>query len=217
VDNCRLLLGDCLDLLPDLGGVDAVVTDPPYGLNLGVSNDKRQDRSHLGKKGYRGYEDTHENFVSLVVPRINASLALVERAAVFTGPHIQEQAKASAIGGIYHPSAVGRTSWGFKNFLPILFYGKAPNLHHGHRHTVLRSTAIAEKNGHPCPKPLEWMLWLVELVTLPGETVLDPFMGSGTTGVACLQTGRRFIGIERDPTYFEIARNRLASVEKIAA
>ena len=128
---------------------------------------------------------------------------------MFSGPHLQDMPKAEAIGGVYTSAAVGRHCWGFKNLTPILLYGKHPALNKGARPTVLSSNAAAEKNGHPCPKPLEWMLWLVELVTLLGETVIDPFMGSGTTGVACWRKGRKFIGIERDEKYFDIARQRI--------
>jgi hypothetical protein len=67
-----------------------------------------------------------------------------------------------------------------------------------------------EGNRHPCVKSQALMRWLVSLVSFPGDTVLDPFMGSGTTGLACLQTGRRFVGVELDPAYYEIARKRLA-------
>jgi DNA modification methylase len=65
-------------------------------------------------------------------------------------------------------------------------------------------------NRHPCVKPQTLMKWLVGLVSFPGETVLDPFMGSGTTGLACLTTGRNFVGVELDPGYHEVARKRLA-------
>lgn len=213
-DDVRLICGDNLMVLPTLSGIDAVVTDPPYGLALGTNEQRRGWKTkHLGKRAYAGSDDTYEDFVGAIVPRLNAAIGLAKRAAVFTGPHIQEQRKASAIGGIFCPAASGRTCWGFKEFLPILLYGVRQDLHRGSRPTVLRSTAKAEKNGHPCPKPLEWMVWLVEMTTRPGETVLDPFMGSGMTGVACVQTGRRFIGIEIDPAYFAIASQRVAEAQ----
>jgi DNA modification methylase len=66
-----------------------------------------------------------------------------------------------------------------------------------------------ERTDHPTQKPLEVLLTLVQWLTNEGDTVLDPFMGSGTTGVACVQTGRNFIGIEIDPGYFEIAKQRI--------
>lgn len=69
------------------------------------------------------------------------------------------------------------------------------------------------RNPHPCVKPLALMRWLVRLVTEPGDVVLDPFMGSGTTGMACRAEGRRFVGIELDPEYAEIARRRIDATE----
>ncbi len=208
--DITLWQGDCLDLMNRIpaGSVDAVVTDPPYGVNLGET--KGTGNKHgLIRAAYDGFEDTYENFVTSVVPALAIALSMAKRGAVFTGPNLQEQPKAAAIGGIFCPAGTGRHCWGFKTFLPILFYGTDPELSRGARPNVLTSNAVAEKNGHPCPKPLEWMTWLIERVTLPGETVLDPFMGSGMTGVACVLTGRRFIGMERDPRYFRIAQRRI--------
>ncbi len=201
---------DCCDVLPLLPPVDLVLTDPPYGLDLGVRNNQYRDCTHLHKAGYATYEDTYENFVSLIVPRLNAVLSICERAAIFTGPHIHEQEKPNAIGGIWNPAATGRTAWESKNVLPILFYG-APKCARGcHRPTAIMSTATTENNAHPCPKPIEWMRWLVSLGSTEGELILDPFMGSGTTLVAAKNLGRRAIGIEIEEKYCEIAVERLA-------
>lgn len=73
------------------------------------------------------------------------------------------------------------------------------------------------KNTHPTVKPLNLMRYLCKLVTPPGGTVLDPFMGSGSTGLAALSEGFRFIGIEREPDYFEIAEKRIAHVAGASA
>jgi DNA modification methylase len=211
--NIRLYCGDCLSVLPtlDAGSVDAVVTDPPYGVGLGKTANKTRTGGYgcrFGHDAYSNYEDTYENFVGSIVPRLTASIDIATRAAVFTGPHIQEQRKASAIGGIFNPAAAGRTSWGSKNFMPILFYGKHEKAGQ-HRPTVIKDHSVVKKNGHPCPKPLNWMVWLCELSSNQNSTILDPFMGSGTTGVACVRTGRKFIGIELDRGYFDIAVKRI--------
>jgi DNA modification methylase len=88
-------------------------------------------------------------------------------------------------------------------------------LHKGaHYPTVIASNETAEKNGHPVPKPVGWMRWLVALTTRRGETVLDPFMGSGTTGVAAVQQGRQFVGIERERAYFDIACERIENAQR---
>jgi hypothetical protein len=138
---------------------------------------------------------------------------------VFTGPHIHEQRKPDAVGGVYCPAATGRHCWGFKSFLPVLFYGKAPDLHLGSKATAITSTEVVERavvGTHPVPKPVGWMLWLVELATRYGETVCDPFMGSGTTGVACVDSGRNFVGIELDPVYFDRSRRRIGEAIKLS-
>jgi site-specific DNA-methyltransferase (adenine-specific) len=72
-----------------------------------------------------------------------------------------------------------------------------------------------EGNNHPTVKPVALMRWLVRMVTPPGGTVLDPFMGSGTTGVAAVQEGFRFVGIELEPEYVAIAERRIAGVRDL--
>ena len=71
-----------------------------------------------------------------------------------------------------------------------------------------------EQRYHPTQKPLELMEWVILNYTNPGDTILDPFMGSGTTGVACVQTGRNFIGIEICEEYFRIAEKRIKSAQQ---
>ena len=125
------------------------------------------------------------------------------------GSHIWNFPRADLIGGVYLPSAQGRNKWGFTSFWPCLLYGVAPNLNLGSKATAYRSTEAADHNGHPCPKPLGWMVWAVDLASQPADTVCNPFMGSGTTGIACVALGRRFIGVEIEPKYFDIACRRI--------
>lgn len=185
-------------MLPGLGKVDAVVTDPPYGVNL----------------VYASCPDDYNSFVSEIVPRISAALDIAIRGLVWTGPHIHEQRKPDAIGGVYCAAAQGRHVWGgFKQFLPVLLYGKSPTVAQGKGATCstsISSSETSESNGHPVPKPLGWMRWSVKLASLAGETILDPFMGSGTTGVAAVKLGRKFTGIEIEPKYFDIACRRIS-------
>lgn len=200
--------GDAAQLL-SMVEADVLVTDPPYGVDLGKTAGTG-GRHGLVRSSYEAYEDSYDNYVNTVVPIVEASLAIVQRGGVFTGPHLQELPKAAAIGGVFCPAGAGRHPWGFKTFLPVMFYGTAPNLHKGAQPNVIKSSVTAEKLGHPCPKPLPWMRWLVQLVSLPGETVLDPFMGSGTTLRAAKDTGRKAIGIEIEERYCEIAAARLS-------
>ena len=117
----------------------------------------------------------------------------------------------SHVGAFYYPSATGCNSWGFSCWQPIFYYGKDPYLSigKGSRPDSFQSTEKADRNGHPCPKPISTWTRLVERVTLRGETVLDPFAGSGTTGVAALLEGRRFAGCEITEAYHAVASARL--------
>jgi hypothetical protein len=208
----RLYLGDSREVLPLVGHIDAVAADPPYGVNLGshgAAKDRRVNRV-LVKDGYDGYDDTPENFDRVVVSIVNWATANVGRSAVFCPvPSAWRLPTPDALGGVYMPSGCGRSKWGFTCFSPIWLYGQAPELQRGAYPTTYRSTSRAEKNGHPCPKPLDWMEWLVGLVSRGNETVCDPFMGSGTTGVACVKLGRQFVGIECHRPYFDLAVSKI--------
>ncbi len=213
IGNATLYHGDCREVLPELRA-DACVTDPPYGVDLGST--KGSGGAHgLALEAYASYADTYENYVQQIVPALKLAMQQTERAAVFIGPHIHELPKFDALGGVYCSAATARHQWGFKNFLPVLLYGTYPDLQKGAKlPTVLASNETAEKNGHPVPKPVGWMRWLVALTTRPGETVLDPYMGSGTTGVACINLGRKFIGIEIEQKYFDIAARRIEDAQR---
>ncbi len=216
-EGVTLYLGDCREILPTLGRFDAVVTDPPYGVNLGNHGGALDGRANhvLVKGAYESYEDTEDNLISVVVPAICYALNQVERGLVFCAAHqVWHFPRADYIGGVYLPAAQGRNKWGFGSFSHCLLYGRAPNLHLGAKATAISSGVAAEPNGHPCPKPLEWMHWAVNLASVIGEKVIDPFMGSGTTGVAAVRLGRKFTGIEIEPKYFDIACRRISDALK---
>jgi DNA modification methylase len=202
-DAVTLYLGDCRDVLPEIEA-DVLVTDPPYGIELGTQDYRRNHGS------YATTADTYEDYVTMVVPVVEGMIARTKRAAVFVGPHYREMPKAEAIGGIYHPSASGRTGWGFKTFLPVLLYGTSPNRHLESFATTIYSTATVRRIDHPCPKPIEWMRWLVGLATEVHDVVIDPFAGSGTTLRAAKDLGRKAIGIEIEERYCEEAARKCA-------
>ena len=210
IGDATLYLGDCLDILPTLGPVDAVVTDPPYGVNIGHHGSANETRGWLAKAAYESYEDTLENLRSIVVPAIRKSLEVSKRAVVFAaGSRMWEFPVPDAVGCVYIAAGMGRNCWGFQTVAHYMLYGKAPILNKGARPMSFASNESAEDNGHPVPKPIGWMLRLVSLASVEGHTILDPFMGSGTTGVACARLGRKFIGIEIEPRYFDIACKRI--------
>ena len=206
IGNATLYLGDCMEILPMLGKVDAVITDPPYGVELGG-----RANNNRARESYAGFDDTAENIVSCVVPAVQMALEKALRGLVTPGVrNIHAYPRSQHIGAIYYPAASGCNSWGFSCWQPMLYYGKDPHGGHGSMHDSFSSVEPAEKNGHPCPKPIRQMIWMVNRMTRnKDDSILDPFMGSGTTGVAAIQLGRKFIGIEREERYFEIACRRI--------
>jgi len=207
IGDAELWLGDCMDVLPTLRKVDAVITDPPYGLGeLSGTTSKKRNRN-----AYFGFDDTEQNIIDSVIPAIQKSLELSDgRGMVTPGCRcLQLYPRARAIGGFYQPAAVGMSPWGFAGFNPVLFYGKDPRDGKGQSSVATTLTEKASTDEHPCAKPLGSMLWMVKKGSIIAETILDPFMGSGTTGVAAIQLGRKFIGIEREPKYFDIAVQRI--------
>lgn len=186
-----------------------LITDPPYGVNLGNHSGATEiRRGFLVKSG--GYNDTTQNFDSVVVPAIFTALSLSIRGVIFcVPPNCWKFPAPDVIGGIFVSASVGRNRWGWSNFIHCLMYGAAPNLNLGAKPTGITNNAVADKSGHPTTKPTKWMEWAVDLASAPTDTILDPFMGSGTTGVACAHLGRKFIGIEIEPKYFDIACKRI--------
>lgn len=209
----RLILGDCLHVMPLLGRFDAVVTDPPYGVGL-VRKTSRYAISGAAKS----YVDDEETIIPIVVSAIELAKKIASRVIVTPGVRLLTfYPRPVSIGTIFSPGAGGLDSWGFGCNNPILYYGKCPYLAKGKgsRPNSFASYAAnpyseGRVEGHPCPKPLAWMKWLVERASTDmDETILDPFMGSGTTLVACQNLGRAGTGIEIDPVYFEMACRRV--------
>lgn len=204
-----LYCGDCLEVMPKIpdGAVDCVVTDPPYGVGLG------EIKSDIGKNdAYADFQDTEEYVLSVAVKTIEMSLEKFGRAALTPGTRcLFLYPRPREIGAAFNPAGAGRGRWGFTTMNPILYYGDDP--YKQSRPNGFLTHAITQKNGHPCPKPIEWMRWLIWRTTLKSETILDPFAGSGTTLVAAKQLGRKYIGIEINKDYCEIAKQRLAQEE----
>jgi len=196
IGDCTLYLGDCLDVLPTLGKVDAVVTDPPYGVNM----------------DYATYADDEETTKKLILATITEckriskiTLTTVGRFAIETWLYQVAPPRWRICwrkGITSRPSPIGFTDWE-----PIFVYGE--KVHRNSHDLFTAPPELMGKYGHPCPKSVDWAKWLVLRFCDEGATILDPFMGSGTTGVACVKTGRKFIGIEIDPTYFDIACKRI--------
>ena len=200
IGDCRLVLGDCRDVLPTLGKVDAVVTDPPYGLgDKWTSGGKGKwplaDRDMRGGGGAWDSE----------APDLEDVLAAADAAIIWGGNYFPLPLSRGWLvwDKIVREFSTGVCELAWTNLdQPI----KAFNFSHG--------ALASEGKKHPTQKPLALMLWCLGFLP-KAKTILDPFMGSGTTGVACSLTDRSFIGIERDPTYFDIACRRIEEAYKL--
>ena len=211
-DGIVIYHADCRDVLPTLAAesVDLVLTDPPYGVNLGNHAGASETRSNLLRKQW-AFDDSPEYFAAVVVPSVREAIGLATRSMVFgIPPSMWLLPPPRAIGGVYIPNACGRNAWGWSNLIHCLLYGSAPDLERGAKQTAIRRTGFAEKTGHQTTKPLDWMTWAITLGSRQGEMVIDPFMGSGTTLRAAKDLGRRAIGIEIEERYCEIAARRLS-------
>ena len=209
--------GDCLEVDAWLDA-DVLVTDPPYGVNFKErivgkgKGGKGAKTSGLGT--YLSYDDTPENHAAIVVPAIRKWADTGKRGALTPGySNMFRFPEPKHVGCFASPRGDGRSSWGFNLWQPIFYYGSDPYLADGlgcrPDSYFFNSTKASSKN-HPVAKPMDWMEWLVNRVSRKGETVADPFMGSGTTLVAAKSLGRKAIGIEIEERYCEVAAKRCA-------
>lgn len=203
------ILGDCREVLPTLGRVDAVVTDPPYGIGADVEQAKRANKRYGNAVlPSRDYGATNWDFE----PIDAEILALIRR-------HSTHQI---IFGGNYFDLPATRCwlLWDKQN--GDNYYADCEmawtNLDKPVRRIYWRWHGMIRKGDdvkeHPTQKPVGVMEWCLDQLPAGAVTICDPFAGSFSTGVACIRRGKRFIGIEREPSYFEIGLRRLS--EEIA-
>lgn len=208
IGDCVLYEGDCLEIMPVLGKVDAVVTDPPYGINLDTDSSRFSggDCASILRRGSK-----RSKGVANGKPIANDDKA-------FDPTDLLKYGKHQVIWGWNNfgdslPQGtcfvwLKRNDDAFGSFLSdaeLAWFSKG---HGVYCHKDLSLAAIARTRVHPTQKPIGLMKWCLGFLP-DAKTILDPFMGSGTTGVACVKTGRSFIGIELDPDYFDIACRRI--------
>jgi site-specific DNA-methyltransferase (adenine-specific) len=208
--------GDCREVLPQLRA-DVAITDPPYGVSLTKkTSDYRDSEAFDGGESLRAsvlYQDDPQHVRALIAAVMPVLLAAVDRAMVFSGTRLLfAYPEPAGVGCVFTPNGAGMSPWGFQCMHPVLFYGKDPHLADGKGslpNSWRTEQPNLEKFDHPCPKPIAWMRWAVNRASRMGETVLDPFAGTGTTLSAAKQLGRKAIGIEIEERYCEIAAKRL--------
>ena len=204
IGDCTLYLADCMDVLPTLGKVDAVVTDPPYG--IGEAAGRAATRSNVAAAVDYGKKSWDNSPASI---KIICDLRNISSNQIIFGGNYYELPPAKCwliwdkettgdfgdceLAWTNFDAAVRRIRWQWNGFIRKGEMDKTVN----------------QSRVHPTQKPVGVMQWCISHLPDGAQTILDPFMGSGTTGVACVKMGRKFIGIEREPEYFEIACRRI--------
>ena len=193
IGRARLILGDCRDILPTLGKVDAVVTDPPYGIGM--------DGGKVGKAEYEKLDwDSEAADVRFILEREwpaiiwggnYFALPASPKWLVWDKRNDPTTFADCELAWTNLPGAVRQFRW--------LWSGPYQQQR--------------EQRWHPTQKPLELMKWCMGFVS-DAQVIFDPYLGSGTTGVAAVQMGRDFIGIEREEKYFDIACRRIEQAQR---
>ena len=220
IGDATLYLGDCRDVLPTLGNVDAVVTDPPYGIGF----------------KYESHVDDADSYPDFIWPIIELAEHLVRPGGpIFVWqsqawmPHFSKlfprnwrvfisaknfvQMRATVMQHAYEPVVV----W-WKNGGDPWRADKSSGWVNRDYHIANSAAAVSDTKSlakeHPCPRQVDAVENLIGNWVRHGCLILDPFMGSGTTGIACANLGRKFIGIEIEPKYFDIACRRIEQAYK---
>ena len=186
IGDAQLYLGDCLEILPHLPKVDACVTDPPYGIGITRSNRLATSRGMGG-----GTWDDKPADLGWLEP-------MGLPAIVWGGNYFGLPATRAPL--VWDKDNAGRDFADFEMAWT--------NLDMVARRIIYRPMNMDGGKEHPTQKPIKVMAWCLNFLP-DAETILDPYMGSGSTGVACAQLGRKFIGIEIEPRYFDIACKRI--------
>ena len=200
IGDATLFLGDCLEILPTLPKVDAVITDPPYG--IGKDGQARTTGGNGGRKAHEfmGWDAVRPPKIAFEL-MLNAS----SKQTIWGGNYFADYLPATSKWLVWDKGqridqSDGELAWTSE--------GGALRIC-----TMNRVELLIDGTDHPTQKPIKLMRWCIEQAGMP-QTVLDPFMGSGTTGVACMNLGRKFIGIEIEPKYFDIACERIENAQR---
>lgn len=202
-EGIELYNADCREILPTLGKVDAVVTDPPWNMNFFEDDEKPWPEY---AKWLEGLNILYSDLLPSAQIVFLSSKSIPYVSSVFEG--------WQPFAAVKNFSQMSKSADTIPNAFDIGF-AKIRGVYTGKgRNWFLCNTAgmLSDRTGHPTPRTLDAMVQCLEWVSC--NLVLDPFMGSGTTGVAAVKLGRKFIGIEIEPKYFDIACKRISEALK---
>ena len=225
IGDCTLYLGDCLEVMPTLGKVDHVVCDPPYedhvhksSVKLAKNGSLRDKRNPFNEFDFQSIDNIRDKAIYCIERLCDGwfiAFCTIEGTAMWANALNQSSIK-------YKRPCL----WIKPDGMPQ-FNGQCPGLgceaftvswagvgvskwNGGGKHGIYTHSKGKDRfGGHPTEKPVALMSDIINDFTNQSQTILDPFMGSGTTGVACVKLGRKFIGIELDEKYFDIACKRI--------
>lgn len=216
----NLMQGDCLELIstiPD-GSVDMVLTDPPYRVISGGNKSAQRPMGMLSANDGKIFKHNDIEF-SDYLPEIYRVMAVRSHFYLMINFVNLESAMSCVRKAgfkihnllVWQKNNVTPNRWYMKNIEYVIFArkGKAKSILNPSSKTCHSFDNVSRGRVHPTQKPVELMQHYIENSSEVGDTILDPFMGSGSTGVAAKNLGRRFIGIELDEEYFEIAKGRI--------
>jgi len=193
IGDCTLYEADCTDILPHLDKVDAMLTDPPYGIADIM----------VGSGHFRGLCKKMVEWDNKPPP---ADIFIRDFPVIaWGGTYLGLPASRGWL--VWHKNNANNSfskaelAWSNMDFNIDVFYAPC-------------GAPRSERVSHPTQKPVALMKWCITHLPKDTQSILDPFMGSGTTGVACAKMGRKFIGIELDPDYFDIACKRIEDAYK---
>ncbi len=212
IGDATLWLGDCLDIMPRLKGIDAVVSDPPYGIGYVHRGNGRGLHYSRNTKPIIGDDAPFD-------PSPVLSMIGEKPIILWGADHYKDRLP---IGGRFLCWDKSCGQGPADQFIDAEYaWTNRKNARCVYRHFWKgagrsgEGASSKEKRAHPSQKPVELMRWCLETARIGiGNVVLDPYMGVGSTGVACVTAGRKFVGIEIDPEYFAIACQRIEDAQR---
>jgi len=197
IGDCTLYLADCMDVLPTLGKVDACLTDPPYGIGAATGIGKVTKEGSDFRAAKDGWDDETPSKAIFDAILAQSDWQVIWGGNYFDLPPYGCFLVWDKVQPEQFTLAMAELAWTNLKKPAKIWRWKSMSINGG------------DPKHHPTQKPEQLMRWCIGHLPDTAQTILDPFMGSGTTGVACVKMGRKFIGIEREPEYFDIACKRI--------
>lgn len=206
----KLIQGDCLEKMKEIesGSIDLILTDPPYGIGESKGKNKSRGKLAISKDyGVKAWDDNRPN-----EKYFKEMLRISKNQIIFGGNYFADLLPATSCWIVWDKDN-GKNDFADCELAWTSFKSAVRYFKYKWNGMLQGNMSKKEKRVHPTQKPLPLMEWIISKYSKEKITILDPFMGSGTTGVACCNLNRNFIGIEKDPEYFKIAEKRIESAK----